>query len=380
MVFSKIDSRIDSKIDYGIDAKFDSKVNQEAITGCILGCAVGDALGLPYEGMSAQRIQKRMGNKPLEHRFLFGRGMISDDTEHTCMVAQCLVDSAGDVDKFSRSLAWRMRWWFLGLPAGIGLGTLRACLKLWLGFPAKYSGVNSAGNGPMMRSAIIGVYASSDAKKREALVKASTRLTHLDPRAEYAAQLIAVLAAELSRSELLTEQKLHSITTRWTKQDEELKTSITQVIESVNLKEDAMVFCKKQGMEKGVSGYCYATLKVALHIILRNQNDYKTAITESINCGGDTDTLAAIVGSVVGAGVGATNIPPPWLGGVKEWPRSVSWMNKLAGQVGATKAENNIKESLNKSIKVPYPYAMVRNGFFMVVVLLHGFRRLFPPY
>ncbi|MGB7325235.1 MAG: ADP-ribosylglycohydrolase family protein, partial [Rubripirellula sp.] len=60
-------------------------MNHDAIIGCILGTAVGDALGLPYEGVSAKRAPRLLG-PPDRNRFFLGRGMISDDTEHTCMV------------------------------------------------------------------------------------------------------------------------------------------------------------------------------------------------------------------------------------------------------------------------------------------------------
>src|SRR5882724_11800805 len=64
-------------------------------TGVLLGTAVGDALGLPAENLSPERIRKRWSGK-WRMRFLFGRGMISDDTEHTIMVAQALLSDAFD--------------------------------------------------------------------------------------------------------------------------------------------------------------------------------------------------------------------------------------------------------------------------------------------
>ena len=127
----------------------------DAIAGAILGCAVGDAIGLPYEGLSRRRGVRLLG-EPVRHRFLFGRGMVSDDTEHTCMVAQALCANPNDPIAFGRDFGRRLRWWLLGLPAGIGLATLRAILKLWLGFAPERSGVFSAGNGPAMRAAIFG--------------------------------------------------------------------------------------------------------------------------------------------------------------------------------------------------------------------------------
>src|SRR5437667_2801315 len=93
-------------------------VQSEAVLGAILGCAVGDAIGLPYEGLSKRRGVRLFG-APDRHRFLFGRGMVSDDTEHTCMVAQALCESPANPDGFARAFARRLRWWLLGVPAGI---------------------------------------------------------------------------------------------------------------------------------------------------------------------------------------------------------------------------------------------------------------------
>lgn len=69
---------------------FAGSVRYRALIGCLLGTAIGDAIGLPFEGLSRGRVQ-RMVTGPLFHRFLFGRGFCSDDTEHTCMVAQALL-------------------------------------------------------------------------------------------------------------------------------------------------------------------------------------------------------------------------------------------------------------------------------------------------
>jgi ADP-ribosyl-[dinitrogen reductase] hydrolase len=99
----------------------------EAFAGVLLGTAVGDALGLPAEGMSRDRIRKRW-HGPWRQRFLFGRGMVSDDTEQALFVAQALLAHPADVEAFQRCLGWNLRLWLLGLPAGVGLATLRATL------------------------------------------------------------------------------------------------------------------------------------------------------------------------------------------------------------------------------------------------------------
>ena len=63
---------------------------REAIFGCLLGTAVGDALGLPCEGMTPQK-QRRYFGEIVGHRLFFGRGLYSDDAEHTILVAQALI-------------------------------------------------------------------------------------------------------------------------------------------------------------------------------------------------------------------------------------------------------------------------------------------------
>lgn len=73
----------------------------QSFAGILLGTAVGDALGLPAEGLSPSR-QRKWWPGPLRHRFLFGRGMVSDDTEHAFMTAQALLAAQGDVEKFRR--------------------------------------------------------------------------------------------------------------------------------------------------------------------------------------------------------------------------------------------------------------------------------------
>ena len=59
----------------------------------------------------------------------------------------------------------------MGLPAGIGLATLRSILKLWLFVPGRWRGVYSAGNGPAMRSALLGVCFAADEARIAALIE-----------------------------------------------------------------------------------------------------------------------------------------------------------------------------------------------------------------
>jgi len=342
------------------------------ITGCLLGTTVGDAIGLPFEGMSPRRIHK-FGIPPLSHRLLFGHGMISDDTEHACMVAQTLISSGADPTRFASHLAWRMRWWVAALPAGIGLGTLRAMMKLWLGFNANHSGVFTAGNGPMMRSAIIGVTNGDDIEKMRQLVQISTRITHTDPKADRAAFIVAWAAWLASQDRPITASQLTEELPAYIELDDELDALIHEAIDSAQRDETAMDFCQRTGMGRGVSGYCYTTLKVVIQVYLRHSENFEQAMTEIVLCGGDTDTVAAIAGGIIGAGVGPDGIPDDWLNDISDWPRSIKWINKLGTQLAQS-------QQAERPAAVLYPFALIRNLLFMLLVLTHGFRRLAPPY
>lgn len=70
-----------------------------ALTSCLLGGALGDSVGLPSEGIGAARIS-RLRPESLRQSLVFGRGMVSDDTEHAVMTLLSLQECDGDVDRF----------------------------------------------------------------------------------------------------------------------------------------------------------------------------------------------------------------------------------------------------------------------------------------
>jgi ADP-ribosyl-[dinitrogen reductase] hydrolase len=361
---------------------------EKAIIGCLLGTAIGDALGLSYEGLSKQRLIK-LYPALNQYHFIFGKGMVSDDTEHTCLLAQSLIASLGDVEIFKKSFAWKLRFWLLGLPAGVGFATLRAILKLWLGFSPEKSGVFSAGNGPTMRSAIIGVCYGHDVENLYQLVKAATQITHTDPKAEFGALAVALAAYLSSLNKLVSPQEYLEKLQEWQmaklrsrqvyrewQNAEELIALIKKTIESVWKGESTAVFAETLGLKNGVSGYVYHTVPVVIHAWLRNQDDYQSAILDIIRCGGDTDTTAAIVGGIVGARVGKQGIPKQWLDNLWEFPRHIKWMENLGRRLNQVCCFGFKQKALPISIIG----VLLRNLIFMIIVLWHGFLRLLPPY
>ncbi len=352
-------------------------MSSRAIIGSILGTAVGDALGLPYEGMGPERAARMFLDRERYH-FFFSKGMVSDDTEHTCMVAQALVESGGEQSAFERHLARRLRYWLLSLPAGIGFATLRSLVKLWLGFSPERSGVFSAGNGPAMRSAVIGAAWGHDRARLRELVQSTTRITHTDPKAYLGALAVAAAAHMSSRGERIDGEAFLSKLSKLSRDTEqpEFTALIIEAVESAERGNSTRRFMEFLGLQKGITGYMYHTVPAVIHGWILNPDNFRAAMLDIIQCGGDTDTAAAILGGIIGARVGKEGIPAGWLENLMEWPRTVEWMESLGEQLDRCRAA----EASETPVGVSVPGVLIRNAFFTTVVLTHGFRRLLPPY
>ena len=345
--------------------------------GCLLGTAVGDALGLPCERLSPRRAARLFPDRG-RHHFLPGRGMVSDDTDHACMVAQSLLEYPGDAARFQRRLAWRLRWWLAGFPAGVGLATLKSIVRLWCGVGPERSGVYSAGNGPAMRGPILGVALGHRPETLRAFAKASTRLTHTDPKALYGA-LAAALAAHHSARPAMPDGRAFLEELRALAPGDgaaEFLALVEKAAESADRGEPVAAFAEAIGASGGISGYMYHTMPCVLQVWWRFSDDFGGAMKEMIGAGGDTDTTAAILGGIVGARVGKAGIPCDMLSGILEWPRSVGWMERLGQALSARMAGD-------ATVPCPgyfWPGVAPRNMVFLALVLAHGLRRLAPPY
>jgi ADP-ribosylglycohydrolase len=355
-------------------------MRRDAIAGALLGTLVADALGLPREGLSPQRALRLFGGAPLRHRLFLGRGVGSDDTEHACMVGQALLAAPEDPEAFARSLAWRLRGWLLGLPAGVGWATLRATVKLWLGFPPRLSGVVSAGNGPAMRAPLLGVCLAEQPERLEAFVRASSRLTHRDARAEQGALAVALAAAHgVRRGPAGVDAE--AMLREWEARLDEpaLREALGTVASCWRRGASLPELAAALGLERGVSGYVLHTVPVVLYAWLRHSTDFRRAVEEVILLGGDTDTTGAILGGLVGATVGPQGIPSEWLQGLAEWPRSTGWILRLADRLASRFSEGGALAAPGP-LPLFWPGLLPRNLAVLGIVLLHGFRRLLPPY
>jgi ADP-ribosyl-[dinitrogen reductase] hydrolase len=321
---------------------------------------------LPFEGLGAAKVARRL-KQPPRYQLIGHKGFVSDDTEQTALVAQALAKSSSAIEPCERHLRRSLIGWFWRLPFGIGLATIKACLKMTLGL--RRSGARSAGNGAAMRAAIVGAYLNDQPERRRALGRTLAMLTHRDERAIQAALFVAEIAAAASVTQ---RSKAISSTDRLALVEQAMgRLTQKQLIAAI----ERGVDCAIKGLapidaaaQLGNSGFCIHSVAICSHCFAHADlmTDPLDPIRRAILCGGDTDTHAAIVGGWVGALCGARALPSSLLQKIEDGPFGPSHLLKLAKALafgGSPPPWSPI-------------YAMVRNLALYPVVLGHGFARL----
>jgi ADP-ribosylglycohydrolase len=229
-----------------------------------------------------------------------------------------------------------------------------------------------------MRSALIGVaYGDEPTLLREHVLR-STRITHSDPKAFYGSLAVAV-AAHLSCTHAAPAPDDFIMALRTylpVEGAEEFLALMEKAAQSATRDEPLSKFVESIGCRNGISGYIFDTVPCVVQTWLRHQNDYRSGLEDILAAGGDADTTAAILGGIIGAGVGRKGMPREWIAGIAEWPRTVKWMEHL-GEVLSRALDGDIK-ARQPSLLVPG--IVIRNVVFTLVVIIHALRRLAPPY
>jgi ADP-ribosylglycohydrolase len=298
---------------------------ERALRGALWGTALGDALGLRYEGLSARGIARSV-DPALGIGLVGARLFVSDDTEQTALVLESIVLARADLPASLRAFRRALCAWLLRLPFGIGLSTLRACLRMLFG--RARSGVASAGNGAAMRAGIIGVYFAAEQAQRRSFAEAFARVTHTDARAVEGAVYTAELAALCACPPTRDRAELVTLAAR-TIREPELRAAI-----------DGALLLSGTRHQNGLApntGYVVSTLALCTWAFIREGDYALRAIQAVIRAGGDTDTAAAIVGGWLGALHGPEPLPVALLARLDDGPFGTRHLAELARATGSTR-------------------------------------------
>jgi len=283
----------------------------EKFEGCLVGLAVGDALGAPLEFLSRDQVQIRHGTvtEMIGGGWLDVRaGETTDDTAMAMALAESLVANRGfePQDVLERYLAWYRKG-----PKDIG-STVRAALR-WVDNggewreaarrAAEVAREGSAGNGAMMRCAPLALLHFQDSEALIRDVAADARLTHDDARAGAGSAALAVAIAlalvEKDRRQIL--EKAYEILEKHSRYVPNLLPDVaTRKIEHLR-----------------PETYVVDTLEVSLWHFLHAKS-FEECLVQTVNMGGDADTIGACAGAVAGAYWGIGAIPARWTRPIQE--------------------------------------------------------------
>lgn len=231
------------------------------------GAILGDIIGNPFEF--------DRGNKTKDFE-LFSKGCgFTDDSVMTIAVAEALlsVGSDGTVDEIEEAVVLKMRDWGRQYPyAGYGG---RFFNWLLLKNPKPYG---SFGNGSAMRVSAAGWLYDSMERTRE-VAKATANVTHNHPEGIKGAEATAS-AIFLARNGASMENIKTYITSEF---GYDLERTLDQIRPTFHMDET-----------------CQRTVPEAIIAFLESDS-FEDAIRNAVSLGGDTDTLAAITGSIAEA-------------------------------------------------------------------------------
>lgn len=259
----------------------------------LLAYVAGDALGLPWEGRPPDEVRIQELDK-LPARKLWPSGSTSDDTALTLLVAEHLADAGGIGDplRFLETLATRSS----SIP-GLGPST-RQAIKHFIatGVPDN-SGSNT--NGAAMRALPVGWALPVQANdRRREWTLALTRVTHTGPDAVTAACVIAACAS------WAIEGAPPVLLAKIAAEEAAVVGADTAVRETVTM------LCQGRWTvpSAGISLDPAETVAAVLYCCLAADGDLVAALRLAVSLGGDTDTVAALVGGLLGCQYTSTEI------------------------------------------------------------------------
>lgn len=301
------------------------------IKSSLYGFIVGDALGVPVEFMSRDKLKEHPVSEMLENKSRnTTKGYWSDDTAMTLCTMQSIVDMKEiDFELHDSMMKNYRKWLEEGYKAvnkkcfGIGQTIFKALSnyrnsKTFIEYSSKnLESPKNGGNGAMMRilPLILYLYNNKLPKYKDLednievyrkydFIEFNVGITH-----QYSVNKECCIFYTMFIFNLLDTKDLNkaydlSIEQHlsWYSgcQSSELKRILNKEI--INVSEQ----------EIKSTGYVIDTLEASLWCLFNTKN-YEEAVLKAVNLGGDSDTIAAITGSLAGLYYGIDQIPQKWL-------------------------------------------------------------------
>jgi len=292
---------------------------RDKIYGVVYGTAIGDALGWPVEfNSTVTPSNPKVTKDAVPRRF-------TDDTQMFRAVLEGMLRwSSGDVlveqlhadkhaiDAAAEEVAEEFITWSKSpdndrAPGG---SCMAGCRNLERGKPWREAGVDSGGCGTAMRSQAYGLWFYEDSEHAARWAAEHARMTHNHPMAQAAAAAVAAGTAAAIRGgpPARVLEPMLTAADAWDMQTNEMLCDAAQ-----SRKESADTILDRW---RGWAGY--EAVAASLWCFLRHPNDFERAVLTAVNSPGDSDSLGAITGALVGGRVGISGIPKRWVQQVED--------------------------------------------------------------
>ena len=298
--------------------------------GALAGLALGDALGMPTQAMSPEQIRAVYGritglvDGDASQPYAPGMpaGSVTDDTEQALLVASLLVRGRGsssgrvalDAGEFAHALlAWEDSMIERGSLDLLGPSTKAALERVRAGEDPLTVGGTGTTNGAAMRVTPIGIAMSTaDPEAFADAVWSSCQVTHATRQGFQSAALVAAAVSMGIDAAHSTTPDLRSLLWKavtyvdslpergaWTP-DPDVVAATRRAMQLVANPASSSLECLVE--QVGTSVASAQAIPMAFALLARDPSPQ--ALLDAANIGGDTDTIGAIAGAILGAALG----------------------------------------------------------------------------
>ena len=312
--------------------------------GALAGLALGDALGMPTQAMSPEQIRAVYGritglvDGDASQPYAPGMpaGSVTDDTEQALLVASLLVRGRGsssgrvalDAGEFAHALlAWEDSMIERGSLDLLGPSTKAALERVRAGEDPLSVGGAGTTNGAAMRVTPIGIAVSTaDPEVFADAVWSSCQVTHATRQGFQSATLVAAAvsmgidtprsaASDMTALLWKAVSYVDSLPERgaWTP-DPDVVAATRRAMQLVANPASSSLECLVE--QVGTSVASAQAIPMAFALLARDPSPQ--ALLDAANLGGDTDTIGAIAGAILGAALGVEVLPTDSLTMIEE--------------------------------------------------------------
>ena len=196
----------------------------------------------------------------------------------------------------------------------------------------------SFGNGAAMRVSPVGLFYHHDLEGlQEAAIK-QANITHVHPLGQWGAVMqarsVGLAVSQNPKGPFKKEQMVTDLREiLWGGPIEYMK-ALNKIEEMVAQGRKLQAREVVQSLGNGVEAHL--SVPSACYIAITYSPDFCDAIRAAISLGGDTDTIAGMVGAIVGAHVGEKGLPVEWIEQLEDGPRGRSFARGLADRLFET--------------------------------------------